>query len=251
MPYFPFENKNIFYNISGEGQPLLLLHGNTASSVMFESLIDKYSQDFQVIVIDFPGHGQSDRLERFEVDFWNYNAKACKQLLDFLALDKVSVIGASGGALVGINLALEYPERIQYLVADSFEGEILLNSYLNSLPNNREQGKNNDYAKSFWFNNHGDDWERIVDLDTEMLLNFSRLNKSFFNKPISALTVPTLITGSKQDEFCDHLDVIYSDLKKKNDMLEIHLFDKGNHPAMLSNANEFYQIVKREIISKE
>jgi hypothetical protein len=36
-------------------------------------------------------------------------------------------------------------------------------------------------------------------------------------------------------------------LKKKNDKIEIHLFEKGNHPAMISNKDEFLKIIKNKI----
>lgn len=251
MAYFEYENKNVFYEITGQGEPLLLLHGNTASSRMFDPVINQYSNHFKTIRIDFPGHGKSARLGKFETDFWHYNSKVCSKLIDLLSIDKVSVVGTSGGALVAINLGLENPERIKYIIADSFEGEFLLKSYIDSLVEDRENGKVNHFAKSFWQSNHGIDWENIIDLDTEMLINFSRLNKSFFHKPIAELSVPTLLTGSMQDEFCDHLDLIYADLKNKNDNLEIHLFEKGNHPAMLSNEKEFFDLVTREIIGSK
>lgn len=247
MPYFEFDNKKVFYEVQGYGPPLLLLHGNTASSRMFEMLMDKYSKEFQLILIDYPGHGESDRLKIFEIDFWYYNAKVCYHLLEFLKLDKVFVAGTSGGALVAINLGLEHPERVVHIIADSFEGEYPLKSYMDSLESDREVGKKNTAAKLFWQGNHGSDWEIIVDLDTEMLINFSKQGRSFFHKSISDLSVPALLTGSKEDEFCDHLDTIYSNLKKKNDKLDIHLFEKGGHPAMLSNEEEFFEIVKKEI----
>jgi len=238
MAFFTFEDKKVYYKEIGTGEPVLLLAGNTASSKMFKSIIGKYSKDFKVILIDFPGHGKSDRIEKFEIDFWYYNSRVCYQFIDFLKLDKVSVIGTSGGALVAINLGLEHPERINYLVADSFEGEYPLNSYIDSLESDREKEKKNIFAKLFWFINHGFDWEKIVDMDTEMLINFSKLGKSFFHKSISELIVPTLLTGSKQDEYCDSLDKIYEALKMKNNKLEIHMFKIGKHPAMLTNKNE-------------
>ncbi|HNX44110.1 MAG TPA: alpha/beta hydrolase [Bacteroidales bacterium] len=251
MAFFTFEDKKVYYKQIGSGEPLLLLAGNTASSKMFKSVTGKYSKDFKVILIDFPGHGKSDRVEKFEVDFWYYNARVCYQLLDFLRLDKVSVIGTSGGALVAINLSLEHPERIKYLIADSFEGEYPLNSYIDSLESDREKGKKNIFAKMFWFLNHGFDWKKIVDLDTEMLISFSKRGESFFHKSFAELTVPSLLTGSKQDEYCDSLDKIYEALKIKNDKLEIHMFEKGKHPAMISNKNEFYELVKNRIITPD
>jgi pimeloyl-ACP methyl ester carboxylesterase len=250
MAFFTFEDKKVFYKEIGEGEPILLLAGNTASSRMFKSVTGKYSKDFRVILIDFPGHGKSDRLGKFEVDFWYYNSRVCYQLIEFLKLEKVSVIGTSGGALVAINLGLEHPERIKYLIADSFEGEYPLDSYLPSLESDREKGKKNLFSKYFWFSNHGVDWETVVDHDTEMMINFSKLGKSFFHNSFSELSVPTLLTGSKQDEYCDHLDKVYEALKKKNDRIEIHMFSKGKHPAMMTNRYDFYELVKNRILPR-
>jgi len=83
-----------------------------------------------------------------------------------------------------------------------------------------------------------------VDSDTKMNIDFSKTGKSFFHKSISELKVPTVLTGSKEDEYCDHLDKIYQDLQKKNNELEIQLFDKGNHPAMLSNKDDFLKLIE-------
>lgn len=157
------------------------------------------------------------------------------------------MIGTSGGALVAINLCMEHPERVNYLFADSFEGDYPLSSYINSLRTEREKDKKKFLAKIFWFMNHGRDWKKIVDLDTEMNIEFSKTDKSFFHKSISELKVPTLLIGSLKDEYCDHLDEIYKNLKMKNSTLKIHLFETGNHPALLSNKDGFYNLVAKAL----
>lgn len=247
MPFFNFENKKVFYKISGRGEPLLLLHGNTVSSKMFKTILKKYTKEFQVILIDFPGHGKSDRIEKFEPDFWYYNATVAYALIQHLQLNKIAVVGTSGGALVAINLALEYPETIKYLVADSFEGEYPLSTYINSLEADRKRDKNKLLAKLIWWYCHGRDWKKIVDLDTQVNIGFSKTGKSFFHKSIAELHVPTLLTGSMKDEYCDHLDKIYGEMQQKNNKLEVHLFEEGNHPAILSNKDEFFEIIKSSI----
>jgi len=247
MAYFKFENKAVFYKEIGSGAPLLLLHGNTASSKMFSSILEMYSTDFKIILIDFPGHGKSERVLKFEHDFWYYNSNVCYALLEHLKINKLSVIGISGGALVGINLALEHPETINYLIADSFMGEFPQSIYRNALEEERQKSKTNRFAKEFWAFNHGVDWENVIDLDTEMFINFSQAGNSFFHQSISELSVPTTLTGSKQDEFCNNLDKIYNVLKLKNNRLEVHMFETGNHPAMLSNKDEFYSLIKKKL----
>ena len=250
MPFFNYKNTSVFYEITGTGHPLLLLPGNTASSRMFDALLELYTKNFRVILIDFPGHGQSDRLDKFDLDFWYSNANVCSELLDNIGIDNTAVIGTSGGALVAINLALEYPQKVSYIIADSFEGEYPLTSFMNSVETDRNMGKQDEFTRRFWEYNHGPDWEDIVDLDTQMLIKFHNAGKSFFHKSISELEVPALLTGSKKDEFCDSLDAIFKGLKKKNDKLDIFLFEEGGHPAMLSNGSEFYKLVVDKMLRK-
>ena len=59
MSYFYYQSKRIYYTESGNGAPVLFLHGNTASSKMFELLLPLYEERFHVILIDFLGHGRS------------------------------------------------------------------------------------------------------------------------------------------------------------------------------------------------
>ena len=65
MAYFKYQGKIVFYEVYGQGEPLVFLHGNTASSKMFEFLMPLYTDDFRCILIDFLGNGRSDRLENF------------------------------------------------------------------------------------------------------------------------------------------------------------------------------------------
>lgn len=243
MPHFNFQGNRIHYKLSGNGEPLLLAHGNSVSSRMFSSVIGLYSKKYQVITFDFPGHGKSSRVEKFATDFWFYNSQVANALLEELKLEKVNVIGTSGGALVAINLALEHPEKVKFLIADSFEGDYPLESYIKTIREDRERDKKKWMAKFYWWYFHGWDWKKVVDLDTDVNIAFAKTGKSFFHKPISELNVPTLLTGSMQDEYCNHLDKIYSNLQQKNPALNIHLFEKGNHPAMLSNKKEFFQLL--------
>ncbi len=91
MPFYKFENGKVFYEIFGEGEPLLLIHGNSVSSRMFHPIIKLYADNYKVILFDFPGHGKSSRLEKFETDFWYYNSKVSNALLEELNLKNVKV----------------------------------------------------------------------------------------------------------------------------------------------------------------
>ena len=126
-------------------------------------------------------------------------------------------------------------------------GEYPQSIYGTDFEKERQKTKNNRFAKEFWTFNHGIDWENIIDLDTEMFINFSQAGNSFFHRSITELSVSTTLTGSKRNEFCNNLDKIYNALKMKNNRLEVHLFETGNHPAILSNKDEFYSLTREKL----
>lgn len=55
MSYFNYQSKNIYYAETGNGKAVVFLHGNTASSKMFEPLLPLYEEYFRVILVDFLG----------------------------------------------------------------------------------------------------------------------------------------------------------------------------------------------------
>ena len=120
MAYFKYQNKSIFYEGYGQGEPLIFLHGNTASSKMFELLMPLYAESFRCILIDFLGNGQPDRVEKFFPDMWNDEALQTIVLIEHLQCGKVSLIGTSGGAWAAVNAALERPDLLHAIIAASF-----------------------------------------------------------------------------------------------------------------------------------
>lgn len=122
MSYFVYQGKNIYYTSDGSGMPTLFLHGNTASSMMFEMLLPLYTDELEVIRMDFLGNGRSDRVERFPENIWTCQGKQVVALAETLGHDKINLIGTSGGAYAAINAALLRPELFRCVIADSFDG---------------------------------------------------------------------------------------------------------------------------------
>ena len=107
MSYFRYSDRQVYYEESGEGIPLILLHGNTSCGKMFDPIVPALAGKYRVIVPDFLGNGRSDRLDKWPSDLWFDWAKQVKVLCDQLDLQKVKIIGSSGGALAAINAALD------------------------------------------------------------------------------------------------------------------------------------------------
>lgn len=101
MAYFPYGGKSIFYEEFGQGSPVLFLHGNTASSKMFELLMPLYAEKFRCILLDFLGNGRSDRVERFSPDLWQEEARQTIALVEYLQCGKVIPCGDKRRSLGG------------------------------------------------------------------------------------------------------------------------------------------------------
>lgn len=244
MSYFHYNGTRIFYNVFGQGTPVLFLHGNTASSNMFEPFLPLYQERFQVILMDFLGNGRSDRVDAFPADLWFSQAMQAIGLLEHLNLGRASLVGTSGGAWAAVNAALERPDLIDKVVADSFDGRTLAEDFAQNLSAERAFAKSDPLSRQFYEWCQGADWERVVDLDTEALLACARSRSSLFRKPLESLSVPILLMGSREDAMCrKDLKEEYQAMNRLIPDSRIHLFPTGGHPAIGSNAEEAARVI--------
>ena len=247
MSFFRFEDKKIFYEESGSGKPLLLLHGNTASSRMFGEISKRYIPDFKVILIDFLGHGNSDRRGEFPADLWFFEARQVIAFLRYKQYDNVDIIGTSGGAIAALNVALEAPELVRKVIADSFEGEKADKVFVEKLLSDRKNALKDEAARGFYAYMHGDDWEQIVENDTSTIIRHEKEVGNFFHRALSELRSEVLLTGSKKDSFMysvsdNYYETVYGKMLKQIPSSRMYLFESGDHPAMLTNADAFYDL---------
>ena len=245
MSYFNYCGKNIFYEETGNGEPCIFLHGNTASSKMFKYLLPLYTDCAKVISVDFLGNGKSDRISRFPDELWIDQGHQIVRLCQTLDYGKVNLVGTSGGAYAAINAALEKPELFKKVVADSFDGNFLPKGFAESIIHERSFAKSDKRAREFYQWCQGEDWEFIVDLDTEALVNYERNNIRIFHRPIEAIQVPLLITISKEDEMlANDMEAECEQLHKLNPQIDYRIYDSGIHPLIASRAEEMAKVVK-------
>jgi len=109
------KDADLYYETYGEGEPLLLLHGNSGSIRDFYQQIPELSKYFKVIAIDTRAQGKS--IDRTEKDFtYKIFADDIKALTDDLGLKKVNIAGWSDGGNTGLEFALKYPESLNKLI---------------------------------------------------------------------------------------------------------------------------------------
>lgn len=110
---FQWKGFNLHYEVWGHGGiPFLLMHGLLFDSRLNRALARRLvGEGFQVILMDFLGHGHSDQPTdpcAYRVDFCAQQGLAC---MDHLEIDKAIIGGISLGAIAGLFIAVEHPER--------------------------------------------------------------------------------------------------------------------------------------------
>ena len=237
MPYVTYCGRNLYYQEVGEGPVLLFLHGNTASSRLFEPLLPLYTPHFQCVLLDFLGNGRSDRVESLPTDLWQDQARQALALIRKAGYERPSLLGTSGGAWAAMNAALLAPEEVGAVVADSFDGRTLHPGFARDLAAERAKAKQDPAARGFYEWCQGPDWEAAVDRDTDALLRCAASGRPLFCRTLKQMRPPVLLLGSQADPMCrQDLAEEYAAMAEELPRAAVRLFSSGGHPAILSQA---------------
>lgn len=118
MPYLTTKRGlSWHYEIVGEGEAVLFIHGFGVSSKLWCAQVDHFSTGFKVITIDLPGHGESGWQDVSLMDM----AIDLNFILKSLGIEQVNVVGSSFGGLIGLYLLKTGPQRVSRI---SFAGSL-------------------------------------------------------------------------------------------------------------------------------
>jgi len=112
--YANINDIKMYYEIHGEGEPLLLLHGGLGFIETFYNQIPNLAKEFRVIAVDSRGHGRTTDSDK--PLSYSLMASDMVKLLEHLKIDSAHVVGWSDGGVIGIDLAINHPNRIRKLV---------------------------------------------------------------------------------------------------------------------------------------
>lgn len=115
--YAPVNGIHMYYAVYGAGDPVLLIHGGLGHADLWANQVRDLMKDHTVIVADSRGHGRSSR----NAEAYSYDLMAADYLalLDYLKVDKVDLVGWSDGGIIGIDIAMKHPERLDHLFAQA------------------------------------------------------------------------------------------------------------------------------------
>lgn len=104
----------LYYQVRGQGEPVVLVHGYLENSKMWEDYANRLSQGYKVVTVDLPGHGKSKNYA--EVHTMELVANKIKEILDFLNISEALVIGHSMGGYVTLALTDLFPEKVKSFI---------------------------------------------------------------------------------------------------------------------------------------
>lgn len=227
---FRREEVSLYYEVEGNGDPILLLHGNGEDHTYFDKLVPYLlNDDLQVIQMDMRGHGASS-LGNHPLTFALF-AEDVKALLDHLHISQLIVLGFSDGANTAMQFAIAYPHYVKALILNAgnlnpygmkplIQAEVVLEYGVVSMLaiiHKRFQKK-------------------------QQVLNLMVHHPHIHTKQLSALQMPTLVIAGENDMIRDsHTKQIAASIPHAL----LVILSKGDHFIARKKAEEFYQEVNK------
>ena len=111
----PINDIQLYYEVHGGGEPLILVHGGLGNSDYWDKQIDVFAKEYQVIALDSRGHGRSTFTDQpINYDLMMTDVLA---LMDHLGIERANLLGWSDGGIIGLNLAINHPDRMNKIIA--------------------------------------------------------------------------------------------------------------------------------------
>jgi pimeloyl-ACP methyl ester carboxylesterase len=185
---------DMYYATYGAGEPILLIHGGLGHADIWANQVAEMAKTNLVIVGDSRGHGRSSRNEQpYGYDLMSSDYLA---LLDFLKIDKVSLVGWSDGGIIGIDIALSHPERLNKLFAQA--ANVTVDGVDPDVMNNK--------TFSAYIDRMGKNYQRMSKTPDQYNAFVDQISKMWAMQPawtkeqLAAIKVPTAIVLGDHDE---------------------------------------------------
>jgi len=127
MPKKKVKDIDMYYEMTGEGDPILFIHGLGSSTRDWEEQVPVFSQKYKIITIDLRGHGQTDKPKGpYSMKMF---AEDIAELLKKLGINSTHILGISLGGGVAFQMAVDYPELVKSLIIVNSGIEIPMDSF--------------------------------------------------------------------------------------------------------------------------
>jgi pimeloyl-ACP methyl ester carboxylesterase len=177
----------MYYEIYGQGEPLLMIHGNGGSIESFSNQIPYFSKNYKVIAVDSRAQGRS--VDTSDSLSFEMMADDFSSLLDKLHIDSCYVLGWSDGGINGLLLAIRHPEKVKMLAITG----------ANLWPDSSAISSN-DYM---WGKNYYDTLSKMPQtpeiLNARKLVGLDLFQPNITLRQLQQIKCPTLVIGGDHD----------------------------------------------------
>ena len=227
----PVDGVEIYYAEYGAGEPVILLHGGLANSDYWGNLIPALAPRYRVIVMDSRGHGRSTR----DAQPYGYDLMASDVvgLMDYLKIPKADVVGWSDGAIIGLDIAMKYPDRLDRLFA--FAANVTLAGLKDGFD------KNPTFAA--FIERAGEEYQKNSPTPDDYDAFLTQIGGMWASQPnwsaadLAKIKAPVVIADGEHDEAIrrDHTELIAKEVAGA----QLLILPGVSHFAMLQNPAEF------------
>jgi len=233
--YVKLRGFNMYYETYGQGEPLLIIHGNGGSINNFKYQIPYFAKSYRVILADSRAQGKSvDHTDSLSYEMMTDDLNA---LLDTLHLKSCYVIGWSDGGINGLLMAIRHPDKVKKLAvtgANLWPDSTAVNPYMSKLV--------------FDAYNHGVDSIKKVANPTAAGKNELKLLRLLGFEPhittaqLHTINCPALIIGGDQDVIRpEHTMLIAQNIKQSF----LWILPNSGHSTPIYFKDEFNATVAR------
>jgi len=209
-------NVDIYYEVFGEGNPIILIHGNSETHEIFDKLIERLKVKYKVYAIDSRCHGKSEDTKDISYSLMRDDIIS---FIKKLHIEKPILYGFSDGAIIGLLVAIKEPYLLSKLIISganlnpqSLKKWVLISS------------------KIVYFFNRNKLFKMMID---EPNIQISELNK---------IQIPTIVLAGEKDIVKDEHTKLISD-SIPNSKFEI--IQGENHGSYIAHSDKIYEIIKK------
>ena len=211
-------NVNLYYEEYGNGQPIILLHGNQETHEIFDKLIDKLKENYKVYAIDSRCHGKSENPIDISYDLM------CDDIIEFikkLNIQKPILYGFSDGGIVGLLIAIKEPNLLSNLIISSANITPDVLTFFDNM-----------ITKLFYFFTRSKYIKMMLDEPNIPLRDLKKIN------------IPVHVLAGEKDVIkYEHTKLIADNIS--NSTLEI--IKNENHGSYIIHSDKLYEIIKKYI----
>ncbi|OWO91382.1 alpha/beta hydrolase [Rhizobium esperanzae] len=232
----------MYYAEYGEGDPILFIHGGLGNTGVWGHQIAEFARDHLVIVADSRGHGRSTRSQQpFGYDLMTSDYVA---LLDYLKIDKVTLVGWSDGGIIGIDMAMRYPEKLTRVIAQA--------------ANVTTDGVKPDVLSNKTFNDYitvaGEQYRKLSPTPNEYEAFVNQISQMWATQPnwtateLGKITLPVTLAIGDHDEAVklDHTEMMANEIPGA----KLVILKDASHFAMLQDPAGYNAMIRGAVMGR-